>query len=384
MVSRRSPPDDPGMTTQHSTVPRRLRRRSDERVLGGVAGGLGDYFNVDPILIRILLVASLVFGGLGLFLYLVAWILVPDDASDTSIVQRTFGGNGFGGGALGGVLLVIAIVVGVGFAGSVVFGLQGDGGAFLIALAVIGVGAYLLQRDRAVPATVIEGAAAVDASVAEPTVAPRPVVRRPVRPPSPLGWYSVGAALVGIGLLALAATSGTLAVQPLHYIGVVFAALAGGLLVGTVWGHARFLIVLGVLLLPLAWTASLVNVPLDGPWGSSYHAPTSAGAVLDEYRMAGGQLTLDLTGLEADTGEPITIDAGVAFGVIRVYVPDDVAVEVDASVGGGEIQLFGSPTREGTRIEDHAVFGEGEPDFIIHLDAGLASVAVNAVTLEDR
>ena len=100
--------------------------------------------------------------------------------------------------------------------------------------------------------------------------------------------------------------------------------------------------------------------------------------------MAGGQLTLDLTGLEADTGEPISIDAGVAFGVIRVYVPDDVAVEVDASVGGGEIQLFGSPTLDGTRIEDHAVFGEGEPEFIIHLDAGLASVSVNAVTLEDR
>ncbi len=367
------------MTTQHSTVPRRLRRQSDERVLGGVAGGLGDYFNVDPILIRILLVASLVFGGLGLFLSLVAWVLVPDEASDTSVLQRTFGGAGFGRGALGGVLLVTAIVVGVGFAGSVVFGLQGDGGAFLIALVVIGVGAYLLQRDRAaVPATGIQGAGVGETSVTEPIVAPRPVVRRPVRPPSPLGWYAVGAALVGIGLLALAATTGSLVVQPEHYVGVVFVALAGGLLVGTLWGRARFLIVLGILLLPLAWTASLVDVPLDGPWGSSYHAPTSAGAVLDEYRVTGGRLTLDLTELELRTGEPIVIDAGVAFGMLRVYVPDNAAVEVDASVGGGEIRLFNGPTLEGTRIEDRAAFGEGEPDFIIHIDAGLASVAVDA------
>jgi phage shock protein PspC (stress-responsive transcriptional regulator) len=130
----------PGMTTQHSTVPRRLRRRSDDRVLGGVAGGLGDYFNVDPILVRILLVASLVFGGLGLFLYLVAWVLVPDETSDTSIAGRTVSGAGFGGGLLGGVLLVITAVIGLGMIGSLVFGINDFGGAFLLALVVIGGG----------------------------------------------------------------------------------------------------------------------------------------------------------------------------------------------------------------------------------------------------
>jgi phage shock protein PspC (stress-responsive transcriptional regulator) len=153
------------MTTQHSTAPRRLRRRSDERVLGGVASGLGDYFNVDPILIRILLVASLVFGGLGLFLYLVAWVLVPDETSETSIAQRTLGGTNFGGGVVGGILAVIAAVFAVGILGSIVFGWDGDrdGGAFLLALIVIGVGAYLLRRDRdAVVAPAIPGASATD------------------------------------------------------------------------------------------------------------------------------------------------------------------------------------------------------------------------------
>ena len=373
------------MTTQHSTVPRRLRRRSDERVLGGVAGGLGDYFNVDPVLVRILLVASLVFGGLGLFLYLVAWVLVPDEASDTSVVQRTLGGASFGGGVLGGVLLVIAVVVGVGVLGSVVFGLQGDGGAFLIALVVIGVGAYLLRRDREiVPTPGVAGTAAVESHMTEPQVAPRPVVRRPARPRSPLGWYAVGAGLVAIGLLALGSSAGWLSVEPAHYVAVVFAALASGLLVGALWGNARFLIVLGVLLLPLAWTASLVDVPLDGPWGATRYAPTTADAVLDEYRIAGGRLTLDLTQLDASREEPISIDAGAAFGQVRVVVPDDATVEVNASVGAGEISLFDGPTLNGTNIENNAVYGDGDPNFIIHLDAGLASVEVRAINPEDR
>ena len=369
------------MTTQHSTAPRRLRRRSDERVLGGVAGGLGDYFNVDPILIRILLVASLVFGGLGLFLYLVAWVLVPDETSDTSAAERTLRGSGFGGGVLGGVLLVIAIVVGIGALGSVVFGLQGDGGAFLIALVVIGVGAYLLRRDRDVVPTTADS---VGPAETQPHVVRQPVVRRPPRPASPLGWYAVGAALVGIGLLALGSTAEALIVEPGHYLAVAFAALAAGLIVGARWGHARFLIVLGVLLLPLAWTASLVDVPLDGGWGSSRYAPTEAGAVLGEYRMSGGRLTLDLTNLDPEQAEPITIDASVAFGQLQVLVPDDATVEVDASVGGGEIRLFDGPTLDGTRLEEQAVLGDGEPTYIIDLEAGLGRVEVDAIQPEDR
>ena len=68
ICSRANGADDPAMTAQPS-IPRRLHRRSDERVIAGVASGLGDYFNIDPLLIRIVLVASLVFGGLGIFLY---------------------------------------------------------------------------------------------------------------------------------------------------------------------------------------------------------------------------------------------------------------------------------------------------------------------------
>ena len=57
--------------------PRLLRRRTSDRVLGGVAGGLGDYFNIDPLLVRIGFVGLMIFGGAGLVLYVVAWLLIP-------------------------------------------------------------------------------------------------------------------------------------------------------------------------------------------------------------------------------------------------------------------------------------------------------------------
>src|SRR5262245_45966521 len=59
--------------------PRRLLRSSDDRVLAGVAGGLGRYFGVDPIIFRIGFPISLFFGGLGGLAYLLLAVFVPTD-----------------------------------------------------------------------------------------------------------------------------------------------------------------------------------------------------------------------------------------------------------------------------------------------------------------
>lgn len=50
----------------------------------------------------------------------------------------------------------------------------------------------------------------------------------------------------------------------------------------------------------------------------------------------GGQIYLDLTRIE-DTGEPIEISASVALGELNVFLPDDAGLELDASVGGGQV-----------------------------------------------
>jgi len=65
-----------------------FRRSTTERLMGGVAGGLGDYLDVDPVLIRVVFVAFAFAGGFALPLYLAAWLLVPDEGSDESIGER--------------------------------------------------------------------------------------------------------------------------------------------------------------------------------------------------------------------------------------------------------------------------------------------------------
>ncbi len=56
---------------------RRLYRSGKDKMLGGVAGGLADYFEVDVTLVRLIVLVTVFAGGLGLFAYLVAWIIIP-------------------------------------------------------------------------------------------------------------------------------------------------------------------------------------------------------------------------------------------------------------------------------------------------------------------
>ena len=48
-------------------------------MIGGVAGGLGEYFDIDPTLVRIIFVVSLFLGGAGVLAYIILWIVVPEE-----------------------------------------------------------------------------------------------------------------------------------------------------------------------------------------------------------------------------------------------------------------------------------------------------------------
>ena len=55
----------------------RLQRSRDDKIIGGVCGGLADYFQVDPTLVRAIFVVVTLFGGMGGILYLVLWAVTP-------------------------------------------------------------------------------------------------------------------------------------------------------------------------------------------------------------------------------------------------------------------------------------------------------------------
>jgi phage shock protein C len=61
-----------------SGEPRRLYRSRINRKLAGVCGGIGEYFEVDPVLIRLLWILFTLAAGGGLLAYLIAWLVVPE------------------------------------------------------------------------------------------------------------------------------------------------------------------------------------------------------------------------------------------------------------------------------------------------------------------
>jgi len=60
----------------------RLYRSRKDRIIGGVAGGLAEYFEVDVVLVRVLWVLAIFIGGGGLVAYVIAWIIIPDVTSE--------------------------------------------------------------------------------------------------------------------------------------------------------------------------------------------------------------------------------------------------------------------------------------------------------------
>lgn len=60
---------------------KRLTRSTTDRMVAGVAGGLAEYFNIDPTLVRVLFVLLALAGGPGLLIYIVLWIVMPESGS---------------------------------------------------------------------------------------------------------------------------------------------------------------------------------------------------------------------------------------------------------------------------------------------------------------
>ena len=58
-------------------APKRLMRSSTDKKLGGVCAGLADYFDVDPVIIRVLWLVLVFCGGSGVLAYIILWIVLP-------------------------------------------------------------------------------------------------------------------------------------------------------------------------------------------------------------------------------------------------------------------------------------------------------------------
>ncbi len=58
----------------------KLYRSKKNRIIAGVCGGIGEHFNIDPTLVRLLwLLISVVSAGSGVVAYVIAWIIIPEE-----------------------------------------------------------------------------------------------------------------------------------------------------------------------------------------------------------------------------------------------------------------------------------------------------------------
>lgn len=62
----------------------KVRRSRDDRMLAGVCGGLGNYLGVDPLWFRLAFVLLTIGAGSGVLLYIIAWVIIPEQGKDSA------------------------------------------------------------------------------------------------------------------------------------------------------------------------------------------------------------------------------------------------------------------------------------------------------------
>ncbi len=67
--------------------PRRLERNPDDKVIAGVASGVADFFGLDPTVVRVVWALTILLGGLGVIVYIILWIVVPEGDSDRTVAH---------------------------------------------------------------------------------------------------------------------------------------------------------------------------------------------------------------------------------------------------------------------------------------------------------
>jgi phage shock protein C len=123
---------------------RRLHRSTHDRMLGGVCGGLAEYFDVAPDLVRVGFVAVTLAGGAGVLAYLILWLLVPADESDqTSPVAGRRRGRELAG--------LVLIGLGLALFADAVGWIHGVGGVMIWPVVLILVGLALVTRRTPSP-----------------------------------------------------------------------------------------------------------------------------------------------------------------------------------------------------------------------------------------
>jgi phage shock protein PspC (stress-responsive transcriptional regulator) len=463
-----------------------LVRPRQGRYVAGVCAAIARATNTDPVLWRVLLAVLGFFGGIGILVYLAAWLIIPAEGDTASPVESMLGRGRSSMSPIMVIILGILVVV--------MFGLivtDGFRAVVLGAAALIG-GALLLNRKPGRSASAAPGGGGVPfgagrpwqpaappyppppghhaqpaaygpymstATFPPPPSAPPPVPPNPPVPPmqppspppmspppphrsgppfppapprppgppgpppggyrppfaphgpyagpgpyppsygappapppkppkppkerSPLGAATFSLIFVALGLVAALDLANLVTINPSTYFFGVLVTIALGLLIGSWFGRARWLIALGFVAAAALGISTIAESQVgqyDDSGRAQYWQPVSVKAMPDRYEHNFGNAVLDLSKVDfTDQDETITVQ--VSFGDLEVIVPADVDTTVRAEVNAGDADIFdnktsGFQTSPG-EITDLGADGEGGGKLIITLKVNAGSAEVH-------
>ncbi len=309
------PPDPP---PPRAGRPRRLLRSPTDRMVFGVAGGLGRYFGIDPVIVRIAFGVSVFLGGIGILVYLALAVFVPSGEGD-NVGSAYYQRSRWLGVAAGIGLALLAIpALGAGLFWDEGWG-WGPWGLIWVAIAAaFGFGLYTLVRgggDR--------GEATTSGSRIVATV------------------FLTLFVLVVFPALVLAATFVS-AIGHGVAAAVVVGVLGLGLLVASFFGGARWLIIPAVALATGVGIAAAADLEFPASIGEREYRPAAVSSIpADGYEIGIGHLLVDLRDIEWGENEVVSLDVEAGIGQVEVLVPESVCVAAVTHAGAGELAVTG-------------------------------------------
>jgi phage shock protein PspC (stress-responsive transcriptional regulator) len=326
-------------TTEITPETRRLTRPHDGRWVGGVAAGLGEYFDLNPAIYRIAFVALALAGGTGILLYIAAWLVMPDQGKEDSIAATALKQSRDKPSRAVGLALI----------------------------AFVGVLALSSTRLSPYPGNLWLAAALGIGALVWWQVATHPESGRPLRG-GRLFPIAVGCLFAALGLVAvLDATDVWNADWRIVLGGMVLltgALTAAGAALGRRVGA---LVVLDALLVLALALTLFVRVPLFAGIGDRVARPATVASLDRTYRLGIGNFTVDLHDLSLPAGQT-HVKTTLGIGDLRVRVPRNVTVVVDAHASAGRLVIFGRES-DGTSVDQTVTAPGTAPVRVLMLDA---------------
>ncbi|MFI7548333.1 PspC domain-containing protein [Micromonospora sediminimaris] len=427
-----------GFTSRYGLV-----RPREGRYLAGVCAAVGRATNTDPVLWRVLLAVLGFFGGVGILVYVAAWLIIPGEGDTASPIESMLGRGRSSMSPVTVIVLGVVVAVGFGFVVTDAFR------AVLLGAAILVGGALLLNRQQrearpesAVPGTPDAGVGAspppppgpvppvsypgptaypaaypefgrtttvappvfhpagptsgvpsapsvpggpeeptmqlptasawpTSAAAAGPAVTP-PTYRPPfaphgpyagppkVAPPPPpkskpprkprersaLGAVTFSLIFVALGLVGVLDLLDVFEIGASAYFAAALAVIGLGLLVGTWFGRARWLIALGLVTAAALAVVTVVESydRVRGVDGAVTWAPTSHRDLAVRYEQSFGDAVLDLRAIDFDQQET-EITVAINFGEATVVLPPNVDVTAVTQVTAGDANVLGQRTQ---------------------------------------